>query len=136
MKISRHINRNKNLKTKKQIKTIGELVMKTTNNAQETVREQVSKIVLRGSAVIISFVLLSWSVGAQDFWEQVLNGYNYGKKANSGVDIPFVTANAFHVEEATQADNSIEATFEAIEAELTLQVEAYNVAEFVEAELA
>ena len=136
MKINRLRNRNKNLKQKKQIKIIGELVMKTTNNAQEKVKGQVSKFVLRGGAVIISLVLLSWTVGAQEFWEQVITGYNYGKMAILRVEVPSTTPDAIQTEQATETDNSLESTFEALEAELSLQVEEYNATEFVEAELA
>lgn len=43
--------------------------MKTKNNIQKTVKSQMRKLVLRGSAVIVSLVLISWSVNAQDFWK-------------------------------------------------------------------
>ncbi|MDP3644860.1 MAG: hypothetical protein Q8S54_16965 [Bacteroidota bacterium] len=114
--------------------------MKTTNNAQKTENGLVKKVILRGSAVIISLVLISWSVGAQNFWDQVLTGYNYGKMAMTRIENSYQTngsgENDIQFELETQANNLTETTFEAIEAELELQVEAYNAADFVEAELA
>ncbi|HAQ21150.1 MAG TPA: hypothetical protein DCR40_18235 [Prolixibacteraceae bacterium] len=113
--------------------------MKTTNNAQKTENGLVKKSVLRGSAVIVSLVLISWTVGAQNFWDQVMTGYNYGKMAMTKVENSNKTngsdENDIQFELETQANNLIEITFEAIEAELELQVEVYDANEFVEAEL-
>ncbi|MBA4411171.1 MAG: hypothetical protein C0397_17355 [Odoribacter sp.] len=114
--------------------------MKTTNNAQKTENGLVKKASLRGSAVIISLVLISWTVGAQNFWDQVLTGYTYGKMAMTRIGNSDKTngsgENDIQFELEIQANNLTEITFEAIEAELELQVEAYNAADFVEAELA
>lgn len=46
--------------------------MKTTNNAQETVKGQLNTMVLRGSAVVAVIALISLSVSAQEFWKQLL----------------------------------------------------------------
>ena len=114
--------------------------MKTTNNAQKTENGLVKKAIFRGSAVIVSLVLISWTVGSQNFWDQVLTGYNYGKMAMTKVENSYKTngsgENDIQFELETQSSNLTEINFEAIEAELELQVEVYNAAEFVEAELA
>ncbi len=114
--------------------------MKTTNNAQKTVNGQIRKMVLRGAAVIVSLVLISWSVGAQSYLEQVLNGYSYGKMAMTGIEESqeMLEANAtINAIEAVHVElnNFTAANFEAIEAELELQVEEYHAADFVETEL-
>ena len=114
--------------------------MKTTNNAQKTVNGQIRKMVLRGAAFIVSLVLISWSVGAQSYLEQVLNDYTYGKMAISGIEETQKTleANAtIHAIEAMRVEESNFAAtnFAAIEAVLELQVEEYHAADFVETEL-
>ena len=55
--------------------------MKTKNNIQKTVKSQMRKMVLRGSAVIVSLVLLSWSVSAQDFWKHFFAENSFGNIA-------------------------------------------------------
>jgi len=114
--------------------------MKTTNNAQETVNGQIRKMVLRGAAFIVSLVLISWSVGAQGYWEQVLNGYSYGKMAMTGIEETQETLEANATIHSIEAVHVIEnnyavVNFEAIEAELELQVEEYRAADFIETEL-
>ena len=122
--------------------------MKTTNNAQKTKNGLVKKVIVRGSAVIISLVLISWTVNAQNFWEQVVTDYNYGKLALLKIENPSeiknedVSINANGEKQATSTDNSTNATYEAIEAEISSQFEAltddvaYRAAEYVEAEYA
>ena len=44
--------------------------MKTRNNVQKT-KNNVQKTVLRSLAVVVSFVLISFTVTAQDFWKAV-----------------------------------------------------------------
>lgn len=51
--------------------------MKTKNNIQKTVKSQMRNVVLRGSAVIVSLVLISWSVSAQDFWKHFFSGDSF-----------------------------------------------------------
>ena len=114
--------------------------MKTTKNVQKTVNGQIRKMVLRGAAVIVSLVLISWSVGAQSYWEQVLKGYNFGKIAMTGIEETQETSEAnttIHAIEAAHVvkSNSAFANFDAIEAELELQVEEYRATDFVATEL-
>jgi hypothetical protein len=116
--------------------------MKTTNNAQKTGKGLVRKMIERGIAVIISLVLISWSVGAQNFWDQVLTGYESSRLAMAGIDNSLVAnrnlpnTEVVNFEEAAMANNSGEATFKTIEAELEDQVEEYQSSDYVDAELA
>jgi hypothetical protein len=116
--------------------------MKTTNNAQKTDKGLVRKMIGRGTAVIISLVLLSWSVGAQNFWDRVLIGYESNRLAlsvfeNSSVNEENLPATGtINFEEAAPVLNSNEAAFGTIEAELENQVEEYQSSEYVEAEIA
>lgn len=50
--------------------------MKTENR-----NNQVEKVFLRSAAVIISFVLISFTVSAQGFWKQLLTNNSFGKVA-------------------------------------------------------
>ena len=115
--------------------------MKTTNNAQKTVNGQIRTMVLRGAAVIVSLVLISWSVGAQSYLEQVLNGYTYGKMALTGIEETQetleanATIQAIEAEYVEQSNNFAATNFDAIEAVLEFQIEEYNAADFVETEL-
>ncbi|WP_167617060.1 hypothetical protein [Maribellus sediminis] len=52
--------------------------MKTKNNVQ--------KAVLRFAAVVISFVLISYTVSAQDFWKRFLENSSFGHIAMAMVD--------------------------------------------------
>jgi len=124
-----------NLKNRKQIKTIGEQVMKTTNNAQKTGRGLIRKMTGRGTAVIISLVLLSWTVGAQNFWDKVLKDYELNRLAMSEIENLSNTDFA-SFEKAAMVNNSGEATYETIDAELENQVEEYQSSDYVEAEIA
>lgn len=53
--------------------------MKTQNNNQETSKSQVNKMTLRLSVVLVSIVLISFSVSAQDLWKELSNTVAYGK---------------------------------------------------------
>ena len=55
--------------------------MKTKNNTRETIDNQVHRMVLRGSAVILSLALISLTVNAQDLWKQFSNTRAYEKMA-------------------------------------------------------
>ncbi|MEI8114292.1 MAG: hypothetical protein WCI54_11715, partial [Bacteroidia bacterium] len=122
--------------------------MKTRNNDQKKVNGQLRKMVLRGSSIIISLVLISCTVGAQNFWDQVLTGYNYGKMAMSGVEDTFeikgaeTSIDAFIVDQSSEDYNALENANEAIDSELAPQVEAlensieYHAADYVAAEFA
>jgi len=59
--------------------------MKTKNNVQ--------KAVLRFAAVVTSFVLISYTVSAQDFWKSFLENSSFGHIAMIMVDAEATTAN-------------------------------------------
>lgn len=46
--------------------------MKTLNKNSETKKSKFKNALLRSGAVVISFVLISFTVSAQDFWKQLL----------------------------------------------------------------
>jgi len=52
--------------------------MKTKNNVQKTV--------LRSAAVVVSFVLISFTVAAQDFWKTVLTNSSFNQIALAMVE--------------------------------------------------
>jgi hypothetical protein len=54
--------------------------MKTKNNVQKT-KNNVQKTVLRSLAVVVSFVLISFTVTAQDFWKAVLANSSFNEIA-------------------------------------------------------
>lgn len=105
--------------------------MKTKNNIQKAVKSQIRNLVLRGSAVIVSLVLISWSVRAQDFWKHffaensfenvalIMNGQsNEFEKADA-------LANVIHAEiNSTKAIPAESFTMEA-ETEKELSVESW-----------
>lgn len=47
-------------------------IMKTRNNNTETKKSKMKVAILKGGAIIISFVLISFTVSAQGFWKQLL----------------------------------------------------------------
>ena len=55
--------------------------MKTQNRKQENRNNQIQKVLLRSAAVIISFVLISFTVSAQGFWKQILTNNSFGEIA-------------------------------------------------------
>ncbi len=55
--------------------------MKTQNNKQTNRNNQIQKVLLRSAAVIISFVLISFTVSAQGFWKHVLTNNSFGEMA-------------------------------------------------------
>jgi len=57
--------------------------MKTKNRNNRT-----KKSFLRGAAVIVSFVLISFTVSAQGFWKQLLINNSFGKMAMLMVEEP------------------------------------------------
>ena len=52
--------------------------MKTKNNVQKTI--------LRFAAVVISFILISFTVSAQDFWKRLIAGSSFNEIALAMVD--------------------------------------------------
>lgn len=78
-KFNRHRFRKQHLNRNKITETIGDNIMKTQNNNQETSNSQVSKMTLRTSVVLVSVVLISLSVSAQDLWNELSNVMAYEK---------------------------------------------------------
>ena len=54
--------------------------MKTKNNIQKT-KNNIQKTVVRSLAVVVSFVLISFTVTAQDFWKAVLVNSSFNEIA-------------------------------------------------------
>jgi hypothetical protein len=81
--------------------------MKTKNNVQKTI--------LRSVAVIVSFILISFTVSAQDFWKKLLENSSFNEIALAMVETSKETTDA----ESTTADfnlnlleNELEPTLE------------------------
>ncbi len=55
--------------------------MKTQNTNTKNSNNQVERVILRSAAVIISFVLISFTVSAQGFWKHLLTNNSFGKVA-------------------------------------------------------
>lgn len=55
--------------------------MKTQNNTTENKNNSLERVMLRSAAVIISFVLISFTVSAQGFWRQLLTNNSFSKVA-------------------------------------------------------
>lgn len=68
--------------------------MKTKNNVQKTI--------LRFAAVVFSFVLISFTVSAQDFWKKLIAGSSFNEIALAMVD---------HSKEANYHSDSAHASF-------------------------
>jgi hypothetical protein len=60
--------------------------MKTQNTNTGNNPNRIEKVILRSAAVIISFVLISFTVSAQGFWKQILMNNSFGKVALSMVE--------------------------------------------------
>jgi len=72
--------------------------MKTRNTNTGNSNNEVERVFLRSAAVIISFVLLSFTVSAQGFWRELLTNNSFGKVA------------LLMVEESAGAESSSEST--------------------------
>ena len=83
--------------------------MKTQNNTQKTGKEQVKRMILRGSAVIVGLALISLAVNAQDLLNQISNNNNYGKTA-------------LMMNNKASETKITDAVFEAIDAEIAIQL--------------
>jgi hypothetical protein len=55
--------------------------MKTKNNIREKVDDQVRRIFMHSSTILLSVLLISLTVNAQDFWEQFSSNSTAGKTA-------------------------------------------------------
>jgi len=55
--------------------------MRTTNKVQKTRNKPIQKTISKTFAIVISLVLISFTVSAQGFWKQILVNNTYGKMA-------------------------------------------------------
>ena len=101
------------MKTKKAMKT------KNTRRASATLRgNNVQKAVLRTIAVIVSFVLISYTVSAQEFWKKLLTNSSFNEIAIAMTKTNAETASSaisnemnstrFYFEDATEPSMELE----------------------------
>ncbi|QIA09433.1 hypothetical protein [Draconibacterium halophilum] len=93
--------------------------MKTTNNVQ--------KAITKSLAVIISLVLISITVNAQDFWRTVLENNSFSQIAMAMTDN--TEASSASADASSKTDMSAYAKYAAVEAEEALDVENWMLAE-------
>ena len=93
--------------------------MKTTNNVQ--------KAITKSLAVIISLVLLSITVNAQNFWKTVLENTSFSQIAMAMVDVSETSAAPASAN--TTSDMDVYAEYFVVESETTLDVENWMVNE-------
>jgi len=60
--------------------------MGTTNNVQKTENKLIAKTISKTFAIVISLLLISFTVSAQGFWKQILVNNTYGKMAELMVE--------------------------------------------------
>ena len=60
--------------------------MRTTNKVQKTENKPIAKTISKTLAIVISLVLISFTVSAQGFWKQILVNNTYGKMAELMVE--------------------------------------------------
>jgi hypothetical protein len=68
-------------KTKKNLKA-----MEKTNHVQKTENKPIAKTISKTFAIVISLLLISFTVSAQGFWKQILVNNTYGKMAELMVE--------------------------------------------------
>jgi len=93
--------------------------MKTRNNTTGRSNNQLSGVLLRSAAVVVSVVLLSFTVSAQNLWRELLSYNSFGKMAMLLVDESETgtsTSANFYVEEVND---------EALEVESWMTSDAY-----------
>jgi len=102
--------------------------MKTKNNVQKTL--------LRWAAVFVSFVLISFTVSAQDFWKRILENSSFGNIAIAMVDtknVPTENSNlAFAIENDQESNMELESW---MTSESTFGVRSINLSFETESEL-
>jgi hypothetical protein len=81
--------------------------MKTKNNVQKT-KNNVQKTVSRSLAVVVSFVLISFTVTAQDFWKAVLTNSSFNQIALAMVE----TSKKTNVPEKTSGTKAVNYFYE------------------------
>ena len=94
--------------------------MKTKNNVQKTI--------LRFAAVVISLVLISFTVSAQEFWKKLIAGSSFNAIAIAMVDH---SIEVVHNSDATNASYNFNL---AEEAEETLQLEPWMLTDIYSSE--
>ncbi|KOH43315.1 hypothetical protein [Sunxiuqinia dokdonensis] len=103
--------------------------MKTQNTKTGNNNNQVEKVILRSAAVIISFVLISFTVSAQGFWKQLLTNNSFGKVAllmvEESVTADVATERALPAESAGLSFYFEQASDEALEIESWMTDDAY-----------
>jgi hypothetical protein len=60
--------------------------MRKTSNVQKTENKQIKKTISKAFAIVVSLVLISFTVSAQGFWKQILVNNTYGKMAELMVE--------------------------------------------------
>lgn len=60
--------------------------MRTTKNVQKTESKAIKKTISKTFAIVISLVLISFTVSAQGFWKHLLVNNTYGKMAELMVE--------------------------------------------------
>jgi hypothetical protein len=55
--------------------------MGTTNNVQKTENKSIARTISKTFAIVISLLLISFTVSARGFWKQILVNNTYGKMA-------------------------------------------------------
>lgn len=109
--------------------------MKTKNNIRETVDDQVRRIVLRSSSILLIAVLISLTVNARDFREQFSNNNNAGKMAllkvdnNSETETPSSDFKAGNADASTELNISFETFVCETEQEKEMLLEPWMTAE-------
>ncbi len=103
--------------------------MKTQNNTQAKRNNQIQKVLLRSAAVIISFVLISFTVSAQGFWKQILTNNSFGEMAMLMVQESEANANDASSELPTNTETTYlymeQAADDALELENWMTDDAY-----------
>lgn len=97
--------------------------MKTQNTKTENRNNRVQKVLLRSAAVILSFVLISFTVSAQGFWKQLLTNNSFAKVAMLTVEES--TANSASVETAVPAESEDSNSYFETAVDKTLNVEGW-----------
>ena len=92
-----------------------------TGNKTKNKNNQLSGVLLRVAAVLVSVVLLSFTVSAQDFWKQLLSYNSFGKMAMIMVD---------ETEVRTPASESTTGLMIAEETDLPAEIEAWMTNDF------
>ena len=60
--------------------------MRKTNNVRKTENKQIKKTISKAFAIVVSLVLISFTVSAQGFWKQILVNNTYGMMAELMVE--------------------------------------------------